>query len=167
MSENSEVGIIKVRDFQDNISISLKNLWALSYSGEYGMTLYGKDHVVNRKDFIDFLNRNHFTARENKEDKPAVVDGEISEVLTYVAEPIDTIPKLYTIKEFVEQFSTLHDITLSERTVMRYCENGLFPHFRIGRGYRLSEQDIKVGTQRLFEMRSPRQAYKERRLKLL
>lgn len=158
--------ILFIKDVVEKIKMGTKNLWALSYAGEFGMGTIGTSTFVNKKEFLKYIERNHFVARENLDSEPAVVDGKISTELTYYNESISELPMLYTIKEFTEIMNKEFQMDITKRTIMRYCEYGFFPHFRIGRGYRLSKNDILVGIDVLKNSKSIRLALREKRNRL-
>ena len=121
---------------QEKLGIKEKTLTILAESGEFALGRVGGSKVIIAETLFDFLDRYHFTKRENPEDPPAIDPrGRIRKNLTYVKKKHTEVPTLRPIKDFAK------DLGVEERTFQRHCEIGTFPHYRIGSLYKMSEED--------------------------
>ena len=120
----------------ERLGIADKTLTTLAESGEFALGRIAGRIVIIAETFFDFLDRYHFTKRENPDD-PVAIDpkGKILHNLTYVKKKHTYVPKLRPIKDFAE------DLGLEDRTFTRHCEIGTFTHYRIGSLYKMSEED--------------------------
>lgn len=67
------------------------------------------------------------------------------------------VPKLYPVGVFKNQLSDfigLKGRKVSERTLIRYCEKGIIPYYRIGSKYLMSVEDVNNSQERIEKFKS-------------
>lgn len=121
---------------QKKLGIKERTLTVLAESGEFALGRVGGVKVILADTFFDYLDRHHYKKRESP-DEPIAIDpkGRIKEHLTYVGKKHTKVPTLRPIKDFAA------DLGVEERTFLRHCEIGTFPHYRIASLYKMSEED--------------------------
>lgn len=128
------------------LDITEKTLSILAESGEFQLGRVAGRLVVDKKSLMAYLDRNHFVGREN-DSQPIVYDskGRIKKELTLVGDTHADVPELKNIREFAVR------LYLDDRSFLRHCETGTFPHYRIGTNYKMSENDWIDGLKRVTE----------------
>lgn len=155
LEENTEPEQMEEKDFvllheaARLMNISSQTLTSICALYDFDQFRLRTRYVVIRKEqILKFLDEHHYCGKSNAEDNTAVFDyrGELNEDLTLFEKPHTEIPTLEKLSVFAEETG------LNERRASRYCDLGIFRHYRINSTYKLSQEDADYNRLALNQM---------------
>lgn len=131
------------------LKISTQTLVKLAQMGEFELGKINNKIIIEKKSFLSFLDRSHFSGDKSTGNIPAYDNsGNLKPLLSFSPKKHTEIPNLKKISDFILRT----DPPLDARNFIRHCDIGTFCHYRIGTMYRLSEEDWTKSLQRITSL---------------